>query len=196
MRHRSLLLKSEPRFGLSLSSLSASDTPTLRGWLCEQGSLTRRLRALCGAEFRVEVLGEDWRQPFPGEAVRLRSHPRRLVWTREVALLAGNRPLIVARSLMLRGMLRGPHVQLYRLGQRPLGDWLFTNPDLRRLKLEFARVAPGQWRDSPPCLAGTREAGVWGRRALYPIARQRLMVCEFFLPELFRLEGEVHGFAG
>ncbi|RYU63123.1 chorismate lyase [Methylolobus aquaticus] len=195
LRHRSLLLKSEPCFGVTLSGLSAREHPSLRNWLQERGSLTRRLRALCGPSFRVAVLGEAWRQPFHGEAARLRSHPRRRVWTREVALLAGDRPLIVARSLMPHGMLRGRHAALIRLGQRPLGDWLFTNPDLTRLALEFARVQPEQWHGLPP-LADAGGTAVWGRRALYRIGRQRLLVCEFFLPALFRLEDEAHGYSG
>jgi chorismate--pyruvate lyase len=195
LRHRSLLLKSEPHFGVVLSGLSTTEPSTLRSWLQEQGSLTRRLRALCGSSFRVAVVGESWRQPFRGEAARVRSHPRKLVWTREVALLAGERPLIVARSLMPRGMLRGRHASLTRLGQRPLGDWLFTNPGLTRLALEFARVQPAQWHTVPP-VAQARHAAVWGRRALYRIGRQRLLVCEFFLPALFCLEGEAHGYSG
>lgn len=195
LRHRSLLLHTEPRFGASLAALPLTDGPHRKSWLRESGSLTRRLRALCGPAFRVAVLGEDWRPPFPLEAVRLRSDPRRLVWTREVALHCGDRPLIVARSLIPGGLLQGRHAQLSRLGQRPLGEWLFTNPDLRRLALEFARVEPDRWRGLP-ALAEAHGNTIWGRRALYRIAGQRLLVCEFFLPELFRLEGEVHGFPG
>jgi chorismate--pyruvate lyase len=186
-----VLLKSEPRFSSFVAGESVTNAPTLTGWLRERGSLTRRLRALCGADFRVEVIGEDWRKPFPGEAKLLKLPSRKLVWTREVALLAGSRPLVLARSVMPREMLRGRHALLSHLGQRPLGEWLFTNPDLRRLALEFARVPADHWRTGPANARG-RGAAIWGRRALYRIARQRLLVCEFFLPELFRLEGEVH----
>ena len=129
MRERSLLLNAEPPFGVPLSNLPTADRPVLGSWLREPGSLTRRMRALCGAAFRVEVLGQDWRQPFPGEAQRLR-----------------------------------------------------------------VRVEPRFWRSLP--MRGTAAVPVvWGRRALYRIGTQRLLVGEFFLPELFRLEGEMHGFS-
>jgi chorismate--pyruvate lyase len=195
LSQRSLLLKSEPRFRALASGLETARQSTLKSWLCEQSSLTRRLRRLCGPEFRVEVIGEAWRRPFPGEAALLAAPERTLVWTREVALLAGTRPLVLARSVMPRDMLQGRHAQLFGLGQRPLGEWLFTHRDLRRLVLEFAFVPSGDWRSGPG--ATTRfGAAAWGRRALYQVSRQRLLVCEFFLPELFRLEGEVHCVTG
>jgi len=161
-------------------------------WLSEEGSLTRRLRTLCGSSFRVEVVGAHWRTPFLGEARLLRVRNHRRAWVREVVLFAGDCPLVLARSVIPRETLRGRHCQLARLGQRPLGEWLFSHPELRRLSLEFARVQPQQWC---PELKAAQGLGVpvWGRRALYDVARHQLLVCEFFLPQLLRLDNHTQG---
>lgn len=162
----------------------------MASWLNEPGSLTRRIRGLCGPLFRVEVLGEHWLKPFHGEAAALRLHQHRLTWIREVVLYAGDVPLVMARSAIPRQTLSGRHSLVSRLGSRPLGEWLFANPGLRRLSLEFVRVEPDRWRKQPGSV-GAPGRPIWGRRSLYAVARDTLLVSEFFLPDLMSLEQHV-----
>jgi chorismate--pyruvate lyase len=152
--------------------------------------LTRRLRTLCESSFRVQVLGEDWRKPFCGEARLLRVHSPRRAWVREVVLFAGDSPLVLARSVIPREGLR--HTQLVTLGQRPLGEWLFAHAQLQRLSLEFTRVEPQEWCSDLAQALGL-QVPVWGRRSLYRVPRRQLLVCEFFLPPLLRLSSDVRG---
>lgn len=190
MIRQSRLLKTEPSFHAPAAKLETLAGSRLLSWLSEKGSLTRRLRTLTGPEFRVAVLREDWAKPFPGEARLLDLRTARSARVREVMLMAGDRPLVLARSIIPQRTLCGRHSPLARLGTRPLGEWLFAHPALRRLSLEFARVQPESWSAD---LGATRGIAVpvWGRRSHYRVARHPLLVCEFFLPALLSLERDV-----
>lgn len=195
LSRQSLLLKTEPSFHAPATKLESLHGTALISWLTEKGSLTRRLRNLAGPDFRVQVLQEDWVKPFASEARLLRLRTARSAWVREVMLLAGERPLVLARSIIPHQTLLGRHSPLARLGQRPLGEWLFAHPGLRRLSLEFTQVKPDMWCSTAPAIP-FQETIIWGRRSHYRVARHPLLVCEFFLPELFQLESDVLGSAG
>lgn len=152
-----------------------------RSWLYEAGSLTRRLKRICGSEFGVRVLLEGEIPPFAGERNALGSAA---FFVREVLLHKGGIPLVAARTVIPAATLRGKHAGLAHLGSRPLGEVLFACPRLERLKLEIARVPPAAWR--APAWHG--EKAVWGRRSLYRIASGELLVAEFFLPAALNLE--------
>lgn len=151
----------------------------MRSWLYEPGSLTLRLQHAYGDAFRVQVVAQGWAQGFRGERRLLGSTPGTLCLLREVVLLCGDRPLVLARSLIPAKTLRRADPALARLGSRPLGEVLFACPQLRRSHLQLARVQPSAFRAMAP------EASVWGRRSLYTIAAGDLLVCEFFLPEVW-----------
>jgi len=162
--------------------------PRIASWLFEAGSLTKRLRRVCGANFRVRLLRQDWCKPCADEARILRLAMGRRAVVREVALQRGERPVVVARSVIPAQTLRGVDRRLARLGTRPLGEILFADPRLAKQSLELTEVRGACWR---PKLRTHMELGArtWGRRSLYTLGRgHRLLVAEFFLPELFDLE--------
>lgn len=192
MTRQSCLLRTEPSFHAPATKLDALTGSNLLSWLTERGSLTRRLRALAGAEFRVEVLREQWAKPFPGEARLLDLRAARSARVREVRLLAGETPLVLARSIIPHRTLCGRHSPLARLGTRPLGDWLFSHPSMRRLSLEVTHVKPELWCSDIE-VSCSIDGPLWGRRSHYRVARHPLLVCEFFLPQLLQLEHRVFG---
>lgn len=157
----------------------------LADWLFDRGSLTGRLRGACPGAFRVRLLGQGWAKPLPGEARRLGLAPVRRVWVREVQLLCADRPWVFARTLIPPATLAGRGRRLTRLGTRPLGEVLFTDPGVRRGLVEAACLRPGQrlhrriQKHLPEGLPP-----VWGRRSLFVLAGRPLLVCEFFLPDL------------
>lgn len=157
-------------------------------WLHEQGSLTQRLRGLCGDSFRVVLLSQSFRKPFTEETrtLGLRAGQHSLV--REVALQNGDHPLVVARSVIPVRTLRGVDRRLANLGTRPLGQVLFADPRLRRLRLQLARIECSDWQARDTGLDTPNQA-IWGRRSLYSLgAGHTLLVAEFFLPRLFHME--------
>lgn len=157
----------------------------LRDWLFDTGSLTQRLRQACPGQFRVEVLGQYWGHPLPGEAHILGLQHHRYVWVREVQLFCDAQAWVFARTLIPPSTLRGRCQRLMRLGTRPLGEVLFTDSGLRRGVVEVARIAALQrlHRRAFGALAERSEA-IWGRRSVFYINGQPLLVCEIFLPGL------------
>jgi len=153
-----------------------------RDWVLSTGSLTAGVRERCPDAFRLRVLRQRWARPRPDEAAALRLRPGRRAMLREVALCCGDRPLIMARTVIPAASLRGRQARLAALGRRPLGELLFRDPSTQRgafevayLTLAQAGLAAGPWRD----------VGVWGRRAVFRIGGVPLLVSEFFLPPLW-----------
>jgi chorismate--pyruvate lyase len=157
----------------------------LARWLFDPGSLTRRLRQCCSNQFRVRVLWQGWSRPSRDEAHALRLRLDAWAWTREVQLLCGSQAWVFARTLIPTATLRGRGRRLTQLGSRPLGEVLFTDPDVRRGPVEIARIGVGQ-RLHQRAFAGFAESpeAIWGRRSLFHMDKQPLLVCEIFLPDL------------
>jgi chorismate--pyruvate lyase len=161
--------------------------PPLRSWLLEDGSLTRRLRAICGSTFGLELLSSTWGRPLPDEC-RLLALPcggRALV--RQVRLLCSGRPVVYARSVIPGPSLVGTNRRLARLGRRPLAEVLFAPGAAGRGPLEIAELAPGH--PLYTMAGGAGEGGsLWARRSLFFPARKALLVTEVFLPAVAGLE--------
>ena len=187
MNRRSRLFRQPPRWmrarkGRLLPTQPPADTLS---WLFEEGSLTQRLRRGCADPFRVVLLGQGWIKPFAEEARTLGLRPGQRAIVREVSLQDGERPLVVARSVIPPRALRGADRRLASLGNQPLGHILFADPRLRRQRLQLTRIAAADWLPNPG-LGPMPEQPVWGRRSLYALGPgHRLLVAEFFLPALF-----------
>jgi chorismate--pyruvate lyase len=150
-------------------------------WLLDPGSLTARLVSLAGRDFRVRITGLGWQRPTRMEARELGMplHERALV--REVVLEGFGEPWVLARSVIPRRSLAGRNRQLRRLGNRPLGAFLFRDPTLQRRAVRFTRLAAGAGVGS---LGSASTHTCWGRRSTFILRGQPLIVAEFFLPAL------------
>lgn len=151
----------------------------MREWLLDDESLTRRLQDRWGTRFAVQVTGHAWRRPALEEARLLNMPIGSLALIREVRLCDGDVAYVHARTVMPPSTLTGPLRRLATLGSRPLGAAIFAEPSLQRLRLELARVTPGN-----PLFPGLT-ASAWGRRSLFSLAGRELLVYEVFLPEFF-----------
>lgn len=181
MIKQSYFFRREPSWFNDWPGLRRSVPLPPRSWLYESGSLTLRLQRATGTGFAVVLVGQDWGQPFIGESRLLGMTAGTTCLVREVALMCGDVPLVLARSIIPATTLRGAEAGLARLGTRPLGEVLFACPRLQRTHMQLARLKPGEFRQMPP------EKAIWGRRSLYRIAAGDLLVCEFFLPAVFDL---------
>jgi len=157
--------------------------PVLREWLLDTSSLTRRLQARCSGTFSVAVLEQAYRGPSAQERRVLGLRPGTWALVRQVHLTCGGTPWVFARTVVPIRSLKGRGRALARLGRRPLGEVLFSDPHLRRGEPEVAPLTP----DNPlyALAAGNSAAdrSVWGRRSRFLIGRKPLLVSEFFLPE-------------
>ncbi|MGJ0485640.1 MAG: chorismate--pyruvate lyase family protein [Methylomicrobium sp.] len=154
---------------------------SVASWTYEPGSLTRRLRGYYGSAVKVDVLYHRWLTPFLSERKLLNQSEHRYCLTREVMLHADGVPLILARTIMPDRTIKSAHRNLSHLGSRPLGEVIFSYPDLERLELQVTSLNPCAW-SSTALELGRINAPVWGRRTVYAIMHQPLLVSEFFMP--------------
>lgn len=155
-----------------------------RSWLTEPGSLTRRLQAERSGAFSLELIAQVAEPLGELAAAQLGCAAGDAGHRREVRLLAGGAPCIYACSYWPE-VTGQDQAWLDGLGERPLGDALFTHPASERGAISCLHLAPG----GPQLAAlGAADAagGVWGRRSVFRLAgRDPLLVHEFFLPALF-----------
>lgn len=157
----------------------------LYDWLLDEGSLTAQVRRHCCDGFRVRVLHQGWGQPRHSERRLLGMRARERAIVREVELLCGSVPWIFARTLVPATSLRGPARRLAHLGERPLGELLFSEPRNRRVATEVARLLPRHPLFRTATASQRRPCDeIWGRRTLFLLASQPLLVNEIFLPDI------------
>ena len=155
-------------------------------WLNDQGSLTKRLIDHCPGQFSVRVLSQQWIRPQAEEAKLLGVPRHQQALLREVQLLCDDTVCVYARSIIPLSTLMGKHQRLKRLGDKPLGGYLFAQPNLKRSNQHIARII----RKDPLFEIALPDAGqhcdqLWGRRSLFSMGKKSLLVSEFFLPALF-----------
>ena len=133
------------------------------------------------------MLSQQWVKPRIEEAQLLQIAPHQKVLLRQVQLLCAQQVLVYARSIIPLETLQGRHRRLKHLGNKPLGGYLFANPDLKREQQQLATSLP---RDPLFDIALSDSARdcecIWGRRSLFRIDGKSLLVSEFFLPELIQ----------
>jgi chorismate lyase len=156
----------------------------LRGSLSDRGSLTQRLQTQ-HADFRVQLLAHGLTLPFRDETQVLRLRPTTRAYVRDVLLMGDGQARVFAHSVLPRPSLRGGWNGITRLGSKPLGEALFTNPRIRRLGLTLLRIDARH----PLYRAARRHAGltaryVWARRSVFCLNGQPLLVTEVFLPAI------------
>lgn len=175
MSIKSLILASPPLWHTQQGGHS-QNAHDIHSWLLEPGSLTQRLRGRYGESFGVVLLQQRIGAPYAEERMALGLCPGDKAVIREVALMAGDSPVILARSIIPHETIQYADPRLSRLGTQPLGEILFTHPELGRRTLEWTRV---------PLRSPWNEDAVMGRRSLYTLSQTfPLLVAEFFLPSL------------
>jgi chorismate--pyruvate lyase len=149
----------------------------LQSWALERGSLTRRLRERW-ADTRVQVLSEALTPPLPHESLALGLAADEAAWVRCVVLRGGERPRIYARTVIPNWHPNNPWAEVQALGEQPLGELLFTLPDLSRSDFEWALNAP--WPESL-AQASADQPEVLARRCTFVRQRAPLLLTEVFL---------------
>ena len=152
--------------------------PFWRDWLFDQGSLTVRLSQLDARRFRVRVCTQGVGTATSLERRALGISGRAPVWYREVQLLLDDTPVVFARTAAPLSTLKSRAMPLRQLGNRSLGAYLFSRPDLQRSAVRALRCAPNT--------LGLQ----WCRHSVFRLFGKPLMVSEAFSSELARSAGE------
>jgi chorismate--pyruvate lyase len=156
---------------------------SVRRWLLDPTSLTRRMQQRCAGRFRVRLSRQGWGRPMRDESRALDMEHRHYALLREVHLLCDEQPWVFAHSVIPAQTLTGRYRRLARLGERPLGAVLFSDKTLRRGSLEITCITPGQRLfNEATVLLDSAPEGIWGRRSVFFVDDHPLLVSEFFLP--------------
>ena len=165
--------------------LNASQLPTPPSaqqcdWLFDQGSLTRRLTELADQQFSVLPLLEGWQALRSDECLALQVPEGSQGWVREVYLRGHGQPWVFARSVAARSALEGSGLDLVHLGNRSLGELLFSDQTFTRGPLQACHY-PAAWLPS-----AVRAEQLWARRSGFSRDALTLLVVEVFLPSLWQ----------
>ncbi len=156
----------------------------LRPWVLASGSMTKRLRRAGQASFHVDVLKQQWELPTTSEA-RLIAIPNKMPsLVREVQLFCNNACFIFAHTVVPKTTMQGSCRRLHALlNKRPIGDILFSDPNMRRSPLQLAKLTPEhieyQWAVQN---ISERPEFLWARRSVFYLSERPLIVNEIFFP--------------
>lgn len=111
------------------------------------------------------------------------------MWVREVLLIADDRPVVFAHSVLRLQDLTGAWHMARAIGSRPLGAALFADPGIRRGALYAARISSAHLLHRRASEAsGLALPLLWGRRSRFTREGRPLLVTEVFLPAIFDLQ--------
>lgn len=124
-------------------------------------------------------------RPNPDEYALLGMAPGTRAYVRDVLLLCNDVPVVFAHSVLPQAGLRGGWSGITRLGSRPLGEALFSDPRILRQPLAYHRV-----RSDHPLYRTVAEqqtlsaSSLWARRSVFCLNGHPLLVSEVFLPAI------------
>lgn len=165
--------------------------PLLRAWLIDQGSLTARLVAR-SSQFEVQKISQQTGLCWSDEFAAVGLCGRTKVHVREVLLRCDSQAAVYAHTVMPLHANASQWPLFRSLGNRSLGSTLFSDPQVRRGALEFARLAPAHpamqraWQLTG--LSQCQTQSLFARRSLFYRRGAVLLVTELFLPALRALQ--------
>lgn len=138
--------------------------PQLLEWLLLEDSMTKRFEQQ-GKKVTVTLIREGF--VVSDEIAEERDHlpDEARYWLREILLCADGEPWLAGRTVVPESTLSGPELALQKLGNTPLGRYLFTSSTLTR---DFIDIG--------------RHEQLWGRRSRLRLGGKPLMLTELFLP--------------
>ena len=151
----------------------------MQDWLTDSGSLTARLIAQSEGHFKVQVVRQVIGIPGLNERNTLGMKRPALALIREVILYGNGEPWVFARSLLPLASLTGRLRHLRKQNNRPLGAFLFSQPQLTRSTIAVAQISRDHSYVPNDLINDPR---LWGRRSVFYLDQKPLLVSEVFLP--------------
>ena len=134
-------------------------------WLNESGSITSRIKSF--SDFKLKLLRDS-----PGEVdaavddLIISNYKENNI--REVLLYSDEEPLIYAKSIIPLETIRLGLDVLGNLKENPLGDILFSNPEIKKEYMLFSKFE-------------LNKKIFYGRKGIYTVRGFPFSVCEIFL---------------
>ena len=157
----------------------------LVSWLTDTGSLTRRLQRLNQCNFSVQLLGNNWIKPLPDECLAMKVPITQMAMQREVRLMDGEQANVYARTVIPLVTYQSMKRLFNGLGDKPLGEILFTEVSAKRGPIEVTCLKLGDKLYEMAILEENyRPKELWARRSHFYLSGKILLVNEIFLPML------------
>ena len=151
-------------------------------WLFDASSLTARIVDLCGNDFSVRVLSQNWQKIDSEESAAMLLPHAHSALVRQVLLCCGDTPLVYARTVIPAVTVHGAQRRYANMGNRPLGAMLFSDRTMRREVVHVAKLSKTHTaKQYVRC-----EEDVWGRRSVFRVSGKPILVSEYFLPGLIK----------
>lgn len=174
--------RSEPQW-LSAAQLPLHRPPSrVRSLLTSSGSLTKKIIQHCPHPFSVEVLQQHYTPLSLMEQQVLQIRQRESGNTRAVLLHCGDTPWVFAHTVIPHHALKRQLRRLTQLGNRSLGAVLHRSRVMQRSEAMYACFLPHHslYQQATTSLQQPPDQ-LWGRRILYQIDGDPLLVHELFL---------------
>ena len=134
-------------------------------WLNENGSITSRIKLF--SNFRLKLLRDGPGKVNANEDDLIISNYKENN-IREVVLYSDEKPLIYAKSIIPLETIRLGLGVLGNLKENPLGDILFSNPEIKKEYMLFSKFE-------------LNKKIFYGRKGIYTVRGFPFSVCEIFL---------------
>ena len=134
-------------------------------WLNENGSITSRIKLF--SNFRLKLLRDGPGKVDASEDDLIISNYKENN-IREVVLYSDEKPLIYAKSIIPVETINLGLGLLGNLKENPLGDILFSDPEIEKKHMLFAKFQ-------------SNEKKFYGRKGIYAVKGYPFSVCEIFL---------------
>lgn len=141
-------------------------------------SLTARLKQMHGASFYVEVLSQHRERLQPVDQQFLTTADS-YGSVREVVLHGTNLPVVFARSVFPDSSINSGNAALEKLGNRPLGEFIFSQPDFYRSPYELSFLPAQQFSCYLPAALWDKRVAI--RRSLIYLKQNPVSIYEAFL---------------
>lgn len=157
----------------------------LREWLLNEGSLTRLLKQLSDNQLCIQPVQEGWQQLRDDECLAVGAPCDSQGWVREVFLCGHQQPWVYARSVASRTALEQNGFDLASLGNRSLGELLFSDQAFNRGAFQVCNLPASAW---PAALHYTTAdtTPLWARRSCFARGDLKILVAEAFLPAFWQ----------
>lgn len=159
---------------------------SIEHWLFDTGSLTAKIISCCAGSFKVHVISETRASPTPDEIKALGLRYRSQAMIRQVILYCDEKPYVYARTVIPITTLTGPLRRLANLGNKPLGEVLFADRSISRGEVEISQLKASH--ENYKWTQNKDHQTIWGRRSIFYQKNKKLLVSEFFMPEINQLK--------
>ncbi|OGB24135.1 MAG: hypothetical protein A3I66_11020 [Burkholderiales bacterium RIFCSPLOWO2_02_FULL_57_36] len=149
--------------------------------------MTKLVEHFTGRPVHVDVLSEGRAPYFLDERSLFDTAQQKFGRVREIALMDGDMPLLLARTLIPSATAQGRNRRSLQLGNKPLGQLLFQkkSPVWKTRQMVLLNRSRPLWKAVKRVLPAA-PASLWGRRTMYLFRGHPLLVTEIFLPALLQ----------